>query len=150
MLAIVINSKPRDEFDAMVATQAAINHFAIMKIARQMDTAENIMQQESAQRMHKGLVRSFIDLKDALTRGRAAAENTFTVQQNVKVEGGGPTAFVTNVNHPAPADTQNEPAAATPPALTDATAAPMPIIDDGKERAVIPERVERYRPKLIK
>jgi hypothetical protein len=148
MLAMVINGKPRNEKDAAMEVLAAITHQAAVKTARQMDTAENVMQQESTQRMYKGLVRSFIDLKDALTRGRAAAESTFTVQQNVNVADGGRAAVVTNVTHTqqAPTDVQNESPAASPLALTDAGVTPMPIIGDSKERAVIPEQIQRFRP----
>ena len=147
MVASVMNGKPRNEKEAQMEVLAAITYQAAVKNARQMNTTENVMQRESTQRMHKGLVRSFIDLNYALTRGPAAAENPFTVQQKITVEGGGPTAVITNVNSPAPADALIEPAAATLPALTNATTAPLPLIDEGKARVAIPKRAERYQTK---
>jgi hypothetical protein len=144
MLSIVTSSNPRNEFDAMLAAHAAITHFAIMKTGRQMATAENVMQQESAQRMYTKLARTFMDQKEALKRGRAA-ENVLTVQQNVNVSEGGQAAVVAHVSHTqlAPADVQNQTPAASPLALPDAKATPMPIID---ERAAAPAQIERFRP----
>jgi hypothetical protein len=152
MLSTVIDTKPRNQSDAQLAVHKAVTHLAIMKTARQMATAENLMQQESAQRMFSRLNQTYNELDVALKRGRAAAEHTFTVQQNVNVADGGQAAVVTNVSHAqsAPADVQNESLAASPLALSDARATPMPIINDGTTRAVMPEPIQRFRPKLIK
>jgi hypothetical protein len=47
-------------------------------------------------------------------------------------------------------DTPGKSADASVSALTDIKAAPMPPLDESTERAAIPERFQRYRPKLIK
>ena len=145
MLAMLINSKPRDEMDAALATHAALSHQGVMKLARLVDAAENVMQLECTQRSYHKMSGIFVSQRDALKRGRAVAETNFTVQQNV---GDGGRAAI--VYHAAPSGVPNEPPAASPPALTDAKATPMRTIDHVKERDAELQPIKRFRPKLIK
>ena len=60
MLAMVINSKPQNEFDTNLATLAAIMHHAAVKLARQIDVVETLMQQDGAVRMSTRLTRTLL------------------------------------------------------------------------------------------
>ena len=159
LLAMVISRKPHNEAEARLALNMAITNRAIMKTARQMAGAPNMMQQESAQRMFSKLNHTFHEQLAAFDRGRHAAENTVMVQQNFNVADGGRAAVLTNVTNvqPASAEAQNESPAASLPAIPDARATPMPVIEeskepveDSKQPAVIPKPVQRFRPKLVK
>ena len=109
--------------------------------------------------MFSKLNHTFHEQLAAFDRGRHAAENTVMVQQNFNVADGGRAAVLTNVTNvqPASAEARNESPAASLPAISDARATPMPVIDESKEPievskqpAVIPKPVQRFRPKLVK
>jgi hypothetical protein len=118
LLSIVKSAKPKDQLEAMLATQMAAIHMATMTFARRLGHVETAMQME------------------ALKRYRTGGEQKVTVQHVSVSEGG--QAIVGNVTQ-----ATREPAAEKPttmtPALTDARQQAMPIIDT-PERAPVPLR----------
>jgi len=58
-LAVIASIKPRDELEAMLATQMAVIHSATMTFARRLNHVENIPQQDSAERTLNKLARTF-------------------------------------------------------------------------------------------
>ena len=136
MLNIITSSKPRNEFDTMLALHAALTRNAIIKVGSQMSAAETFGHQELMQRMYSKLARTFLDQHEALNRGRARDENTLAVQQTVNVSGG-QAAIVNHVTHnEAPIE-----AASSPVLVPSAT--PIPLIDNDARRTTAP--LERVR-----
>ena len=68
MLSIVKGVKPRDEVEAMLAAQMAAVHTATMNFARRLGHAENIPQQDSAERAFNKLARTFTTQMEAKWR----------------------------------------------------------------------------------
>jgi hypothetical protein len=133
MLSVVKDIKPRDQIEAMLAAQMAAVHMATMKFARQLALVGTIQEQDSAERTLNKLARTFATQMETLKRYRAGVEQKVTVQQVSVSEGG--QAIVGNVTQ-APRDTGQEKVATSPPALTDAQIAQMPLIDK-QERAPV-------------
>jgi hypothetical protein len=126
MLAVIKGIKPNDQLEAMLAAQMAGVHLATMTFTQRLASAEDIPQQDSAERAVNKLARTFTTQMDALKRYRTGGEQTVTVQHVSVGEGG--QAIVGNVTQTAPKTTPEE-VAAKPPALTDAGQIPMaPII----------------------
>jgi hypothetical protein len=115
MLAAVKGIKPRDELEAMLATQMAAIHMATMRSARHLAGAENIPQQDSAERALNKLARTYTTQMETLKRYRSGGEQTVTVQQVSVSEGG--QAVVGNVTQ--------APRASAP---AEATETPMPAM----------------------
>ena len=137
MLSVIKGIEPRDQLEAMLAAQMAAVHMATMTFARRLALVENIPQQDSAERAFNKLARTFVSQMEALKRYRTGGEQKVTVQHVSVSEGG--QAIVGNVTQTA-SEKPPDKAAATPPALTDAKTAAMPIIEENKETAVIPAR----------
>ena len=72
---------------------------------------------------------------DARKRYCADGEQTVTVQQNVSVSTGG-QAIVGNVTQNVPANSEAA-TSTSAPAITDARAAPMPIMAENDERTLV-------------
>jgi hypothetical protein len=123
MLGVIKENKPRDQIEAMLLAQMATTYMATMQFARQLANAENLPQQECSERAYNKLARTFATQMEALKRYRSGAEQKVTVSVS---EGG--QAIVGNVTQ-APRDNAQDKAATSPPALTDAQMAPMPMID---------------------
>jgi hypothetical protein len=102
MLAVVTGIEPRDEVEAMLASQMAAVHMATMTFARRLNHIENIPQQDSAERAFNKLARTFATQVDALNRYRNRGEHRVVVHQ-VNVNDGG-QAIVGSVS-PRPAKT---------------------------------------------
>ena len=83
----------------MLAAQMAAVHSASMAMARQLATAQNLPQQDSAERAFNKLTRTFATQVEALKNYRSKGEQKMTVQ-HVHVADGG-QAIVGNVNSPA-------------------------------------------------
>ena len=131
MLSVIKGVEPKDQLETMLAAQMAAVHMASMTFARRLARVENIPQQDSAERAFNKLTRTFVAQMEALKRYRTGGEQKVTVQHVSVSEGG--RAIVGNVTQAA---RQKAPeSAASPPALTDANAAPMPIIDAPTERS---------------
>ncbi len=94
MLSVVKAITPRDEVEAMLAAQMAAAHKATMILARRLNHAENIPQQDSAERAFNKLARTFAAQVETLKRYRGG-EQTMRVG-NVTVNDGG-QAIVGNV-----------------------------------------------------
>jgi hypothetical protein len=137
MLSVINGIEPRDQLEAMLAAQMAAVHVASMTFARRLAHVETIPQQDSAERAFNKLTRTFVTQMEALKRYRTGGEQKVTVQHVSVSEGG--QAIVGNVNQ-APREKAPDKTAASRPALTDANAAPMPIVDERKERARVPAR----------
>jgi len=88
MLAVVKGIEPRDEVEAMLASQMAAVHMATMTFARRLNHVENIPQQDSAERAFNKLARTFATQVEALKRYRTGGEHRVVVHQ-VNVNDGG-------------------------------------------------------------
>jgi len=135
MLSVIRGIQPRDQIEAMLASQMAAVQMAVMTFARRLAHVEDIRQQDSAERAFNKLARTFAAQMEALKRYRTGGEQKVTVQ-HVTVSDGG-QAIVGNVTpSPRPATAGNT--AGSPLPLADATTAPMPILDGNKKQARVP------------
>ncbi len=94
-LTLVRGIGPQDQVEAMLAGQMAAVHMATMTFARRLGHAENIPQQDSAERAFNKLCRTFAAQVAALKGYRSTGEQKVTVQ-HVQVNEGG-QAIVGNV-----------------------------------------------------
>ena len=88
MLAMVRGIGPKDEIEAMMAAQMAAVHVTTMTFARRLAHADNILQQDSAERAFNKLTRTFAVQLEALKRYRTGGEQKVTVQHVTVNEGG--------------------------------------------------------------
>lgn len=88
VMAVVRSVKPRDELEAMLATQMGAIHAATMMLARRLNHVENIPQQDAAERALNKLARTFTTQMDALKRYRTGGQQKVTVE-HVTVNDGG-------------------------------------------------------------
>ena len=133
MLSVVESIKPRDHIEAMLAAQMAAVHMATMAVAGQLANAENIAQQDSAERAFGKLARTFSAQTEALKRYRTGGEQKVTVQHVTVGEGG--QAIVGNVTQDTRRPNQT---AASPALLPDAQIALMPSIKARRQKARVP------------
>jgi hypothetical protein len=97
MLSVVTGIKPRDQVEAMLASQMAAVHMATMRSARDLTHAEYLSQQATEERTFNKLARTFAFQMEALKRYRTGGEQKVTVQHVTVGEGG--QAIVGNVTH---------------------------------------------------
>ncbi len=95
-LSIIADIKPKDQLEAMLATQMACVHIASMTFARRLAHTETIAQQDSAEKAYNKLLRTFTSQMEALRKYRTGGEQKVTVH-HVQVNEGG-QAIVGNVN----------------------------------------------------
>jgi hypothetical protein len=88
VLSVVDGIQPRDEIEAMLASQMAAAHLATMTFARRLAHVENLPQQEGAERAFNKLARTFTTQVEALKRYRSDGQQTVRVER-VTVEAGG-------------------------------------------------------------
>jgi len=88
IFAVVRSVKPRDELEAMLATQMGAIHAATMMLARRLNHVDNITQQDSAERALNKLARTFTMQMEALKRYRSSGQQKVTVE-HVTVNAGG-------------------------------------------------------------
>ena len=74
MLSVVRGISPRDETEALLASQMAAIHNATMMAARRLNHVETIPQQDSASTMLNKLARTFATQVEALKKYRSAGE----------------------------------------------------------------------------
>ena len=129
MISVIKGIQPRDQVEAMLASQMAAVHMACMTLAGRLARVQDIRQQDSAERAFTKLTRTFAAQMEALKRYRTGGEQKVTVQ-HVTVSDGG-QAIVGNVTHGSRDTAANKPAASRP-LLADGETAPMPIIDERK------------------
>jgi hypothetical protein len=80
MLSIVKGVEPKDQVEAMLASQMAAVHMATMTFARRLAHVDNIAQQDSAERAFNKLARTFATQIEALKRYRTGGEQKVTVR----------------------------------------------------------------------
>lgn len=88
VMAVVRSIEPRDELEAMLATQMGAVHAATMMMARKLNLVTTIPQQDSAERTLNKLARTFATQMDALKRYRTGGQQRVTVE-HVTVNSGG-------------------------------------------------------------
>ena len=88
VMAVVRSVKPRDELEAMLATQMGAIHAATMMLARRLNHVETIPQQDAAERALNKLARTFATQMEALKRYRTGGQQKVTVE-HVTVNSGG-------------------------------------------------------------
>jgi hypothetical protein len=138
MLSVIKGIQPRDQIEAMLASQMAAVHMASMTLARRLARVEDIRQQDSAERAFTKLTRTFAAQMEALKRYRTGGEQKVTVQHVTVTDGG--KAIVGNVTHGSRGAAANK-SAPSRSLLADAKTAPMPILDESK-RAPVPSLKE--------
>ena len=98
VLSVVNGIAPRDEVEAMLASQMAAVHMATMTFARRLAHVDTLPQQDSAERAFNKLARTFTTQVEALKRYRSDGQQTVRVER-VTVEAGG-KAIIGPVNTP--------------------------------------------------
>ncbi|MEP9390418.1 hypothetical protein [Mesorhizobium sp. KR9-304] len=86
--SIVQGINPRDQIEAMLASQMAAVHLSTMTFARRLAHVDTIPQQDSAERAFNKLARTFAAQVEALKRYRTGGEQKMTVE-HVHVHPGG-------------------------------------------------------------
>lgn len=95
-LVIVAEIAPQDGIEAMLATQMAAVHIAMMRHSRMMAGAETIPQLDLQEKVFNKLARNFTAQVEALRKHRHGGQQKMTVE-HVTVEKGG-QAIVGNVS----------------------------------------------------
>lgn len=144
LVSIVAGLKPRDEAEAMLATNIAVGQMWTMRFAERLGNTTGVIQDGMIMGMYTKTARMVAAQFEALKRYRTGGEQKIVVQhtQNVSVEG---QAIVGNVTH-MKGKSEEAPAqgAATPLALPNVTHEPMPTIDVPVHDAVpVPARRRR-------
>ena len=88
VLSVINGIEPRDEIEAMLASQMAAVHTATMTFARRLAHVDTLPQQDSAERAFNKLARTFATQVEALKRYRSDGQQTVRVER-VTVEAGG-------------------------------------------------------------
>lgn len=96
VLSVIAGIEPRDQVEAMLATQMAAVHLATMTFSRRLAHVENLHQQDAAEKAFNKLARTFTTQVEALKRYRSKGEQRVYVER-VNVEPGG-QAVVGNVS----------------------------------------------------
>lgn len=94
MLAQIAAVEPKDGIEAMLATQMAVVHNAMLKSARSLRASDTIPQQDSNGNLVNKLARTFATQVEALKRYRTGGQQRVVVE-HVTVNGG--QAIVGNV-----------------------------------------------------
>jgi hypothetical protein len=134
MISVIKGIQPRDQIEAMLASQMAAVHMASMTLARRLAHVEDIRQQDSAERAFTKLTRTFAAQMEALKRYRTGGEQKITVQRVTVSDGG--QAIVGHITHGSREALANN-SAASRPLLADAQTAQMPLINEGKRVPVL-------------
>ena len=95
VVAMIQGIGPKDETEAMLATQMVAIHNATMTAARRLSHVDNIPQQDSASNMLNKLARTFATQIEALKKYRSTGEQSIRVQHVIVNDGG--QAIVGNV-----------------------------------------------------
>lgn len=88
VVSVVRSIKPRDELEAMLATQMGAIHIATMTLARRLNHVQTLPQQDAAERALNKLARTFTTQMDTLKRYRTGGQQKVTVE-HVTVNAGG-------------------------------------------------------------
>jgi hypothetical protein len=87
-VAVIQGIEPKDTVEALLATQMAAVHSAMMSAAAGLAQAKFVEQQDSASMMLNKLARTFAAQIEALKRHRSAGEQTIKVEHVTVNEGG--------------------------------------------------------------
>jgi hypothetical protein len=109
-LAAVTGIGPRDETEAMLATQMVATHFAAMTLLRRLKGAEEIRQQDSAGNLATKLLRTYAMQMEALQRYRGKGQQRVTVE-HVHVHQGGQAIVGTVQGGGVPRKSEDQPLA---------------------------------------
>lgn len=96
-LGFIDSMQPTDAAEASLVAQMAATHQATMMMAKRLNQASNLPQQEAAERAFNKLTRSYVAQMETLKRYRSKGQQTVRVER-VTVEEGG-QAIVGNVQH---------------------------------------------------
>lgn len=96
-LAFVDSMQPRDAAEALLMTQMATTHMAMMMLARRLNHVETIPQQDAAERALNKLTRSYAVQMDTLKRYRSKGQQVVRVERVTVAKGA--QAVVGNVTH---------------------------------------------------
>lgn len=88
VFSVVRAVKPRDELEALLATQMGAIHAATMMMARKLNLVNTTQQQDSAERALNKLARTYAAQMDTLKRYRTGGQQKVTVE-HVTVNSGG-------------------------------------------------------------
>ena len=88
LLSVVRAVQPRDELEAMLATQMGAIHAATMMLARKLNHVTTLPQQDSAERALNKLARTYATQMETLKRYRTGGQQKVTVE-HVTVNAGG-------------------------------------------------------------
>lgn len=105
ILSIVKGIEPCDAIEALLATQMAVVHNAVMLFARDLSTAPNLPQRESAERAFNRLARTFSAQVSALKIHRSKGEQRMIIQR-IDVSDGGQAVIGTVTPAPRGANPQ--------------------------------------------
>jgi len=95
LLSVIRGVEPHDQLEAMLAAQMGAVHVATMMMARRLNHAETLAQQDAAERAFNKLARTYTTQLEALKRYRTGGTQKVTVE-HVTVNAGG-QAIVGNV-----------------------------------------------------
>ena len=137
MMSVLKGQNAKDHFEVMLMNQMSGVNAVVMKHIGYLAKADTGNEIEILQRTLNKLLQTFANLLEALQRYRSGVDQKVTVQ-NVSVSEGG-QAIVGNVTQNAN-DNSKAKAATTPTAITDARAAPMPIIGRTEQRVRAPAK----------
>ena len=87
-LAFVDSMKPSDAVEAVLLTQMAATHQAMMMMTRRLNQVQTLPQQESAERAVNKLGRTFASQVDALKRYRSKGQQVVRAERVTVAEGG--------------------------------------------------------------
>jgi len=88
LLSVVRAVQPRDELETMLAVQMGAIHAATMMMARRLNQADNLPQQDAAERALNKLARTYTGHMEALKRYRTGGQQRVIVE-HVTVNAGG-------------------------------------------------------------
>jgi hypothetical protein len=128
MVSVIKGIEPRDQIETMLAAQMAGIHNTIMTFTRRLANAENIPQQDSAERALNKLARTFVSQMEALKRYRTGGEQKVTVQHVSVSEGG--QAIVGNVTQTSREAADNP--SSSPPVLPHSQTPAMKVVGEGE------------------
>ena len=128
LLAVIKGVKPKDQLGAMLAAQMAVTHSLFMTFANRLNQVETIPALDSAERAFNKLARTSTTQMETLKRYQTGGDHQKVTVQQVSVSEGG-QAIVGNVTQSV-RETAPDKAATSPPALSDARLAPMPMVSN--------------------
>jgi hypothetical protein len=126
IMALVRNVAPKDQLEALLAAHAAMTHIIMMTVMQRFVEAENLPQQQFAERSYIKLAHTYSSQMATLKRYRSGGEQKVTVQHVSISEGS--QAIVGNVTRAAHDPALDRPAN-TPTALPGASGVAKSIFD---------------------